>query len=227
MIVVDTNIIGYLYLSSERSPTAEQALKKDNEWAAPALRRREKRNVLPSLLVLILLPWLLFSCTPSPLWDNPISPVKQTDRRLAGAWGQPGHPVLFIGHPVDGWMSFALGGGKESEQKVFGRLYVSELEGRKFVNVQILTPWDIADFYLIAEYRIEGNSLLFVALPNHDFLRKAIKDQRLSGRIEESDSGGEILILSCDSADMKAFIRSAPKESLFPESPSDVLKRIR
>ena len=46
MIVVDTNIIGYLYLTSERSTQAEQALLKDPEWAAPLLWRSELRNVL-------------------------------------------------------------------------------------------------------------------------------------------------------------------------------------
>ncbi len=46
MIVVDTNVIGYLFLSSERSLPAERALKKDNEWAAPILWRSELRNVL-------------------------------------------------------------------------------------------------------------------------------------------------------------------------------------
>ncbi|MBW2067098.1 MAG: type II toxin-antitoxin system VapC family toxin [Deltaproteobacteria bacterium] len=46
MIVVDTNIIGYLFLSSERSLLAERALKKDSEWAAPLIWRSEMRNVL-------------------------------------------------------------------------------------------------------------------------------------------------------------------------------------
>jgi len=46
MIVVDTNIIGYLFLSSEQSLLAERALKKDNEWAAPILWRSELRKVL-------------------------------------------------------------------------------------------------------------------------------------------------------------------------------------
>ncbi len=46
MIVVDTNIIGYLYLSSKRSEQAEKALLKDAEWAAPILWRSEFRNVL-------------------------------------------------------------------------------------------------------------------------------------------------------------------------------------
>ena len=46
MIVVDTNIIGYLFLSSEQSLLAERALEKDSEWAAPILWRSELRNVL-------------------------------------------------------------------------------------------------------------------------------------------------------------------------------------
>jgi len=44
--VVDTNIIGYLYLTSDRSGQAEKALMKDDEWAAPVLWRSELRNVL-------------------------------------------------------------------------------------------------------------------------------------------------------------------------------------
>lgn len=50
MIVVDTNVIGYLYLSSERSAQAERALIKDPEWAAPVLWRSEFRNVLVTYL---------------------------------------------------------------------------------------------------------------------------------------------------------------------------------
>ena len=46
MIVVDTNVIGYLLLSSEQSILAERALQKDSEWAAPILWRSEFRNVL-------------------------------------------------------------------------------------------------------------------------------------------------------------------------------------
>ncbi|NPV08089.1 MAG: type II toxin-antitoxin system VapC family toxin [Anaerolineae bacterium] len=46
MIVVDTNVIGYLYLTSERSVQAEQAFLKDQRWAAPLLWRSEFRNVL-------------------------------------------------------------------------------------------------------------------------------------------------------------------------------------
>ena len=46
MIVVDTNLIGYLYLSSERTEQAERAFLKDPQWVAPLLWRSEFRSVL-------------------------------------------------------------------------------------------------------------------------------------------------------------------------------------
>jgi predicted nucleic acid-binding protein len=46
VIVVDTNIIGYLFLENEHSAQAEQALRRDLDWAAPLLWRSELRNVL-------------------------------------------------------------------------------------------------------------------------------------------------------------------------------------
>ena len=46
MIVVDTNLIGYLFLSSEGSLPAEAVLIKDMDWVAPLLWRSELRNVL-------------------------------------------------------------------------------------------------------------------------------------------------------------------------------------
>ncbi|KAF0107578.1 MAG: hypothetical protein FD146_1612 [Anaerolineaceae bacterium] len=50
MIVVDTNVIGYLYLTGEHSAQAEKALHKDPHWAAPLLWRSEFRNVLASYI---------------------------------------------------------------------------------------------------------------------------------------------------------------------------------
>lgn len=46
MIVVDTNVIAYLFLESPHSAVAEQLLLRDHEWAAPLLWRSEFRNVL-------------------------------------------------------------------------------------------------------------------------------------------------------------------------------------
>ncbi len=50
MIVVDTNIISYLYLSGERSQQAEKLLSLDPHWCAPVLWRSEFRSVLGQYL---------------------------------------------------------------------------------------------------------------------------------------------------------------------------------
>jgi predicted nucleic acid-binding protein len=46
MIAVDTNVLAYLFLTSEHSTQAEQALRRDPEWTAPLPWRSEFRNVL-------------------------------------------------------------------------------------------------------------------------------------------------------------------------------------
>lgn len=50
MIVVDTNILAYLYLPGEYSANAEALLERDPEWAAPLLWRSEFRNILAGYL---------------------------------------------------------------------------------------------------------------------------------------------------------------------------------
>jgi predicted nucleic acid-binding protein len=50
VIVVDTNIISYLYLSGERSHQAEKLLSLDPHWCAPVLWRSEFRSVLSQYL---------------------------------------------------------------------------------------------------------------------------------------------------------------------------------
>lgn len=50
MIVVDTNIITYLYLPTEYTALAERLLEQDPDWIAPSLWRSELRNVLAHYL---------------------------------------------------------------------------------------------------------------------------------------------------------------------------------
>ncbi len=50
MIVVDTNIISYLYISGDHSQQSEDLLSSDSNWVAPILWRSEFRNVLAQYL---------------------------------------------------------------------------------------------------------------------------------------------------------------------------------
>ena len=46
MIVVDTNVIAYLFLPTEHTGQVEKLLQLDADWAAPVLWRSEFRNIL-------------------------------------------------------------------------------------------------------------------------------------------------------------------------------------
>lgn len=46
MIVVDSNVVAYLYLPGDHTEKAEALLEQDSDWAAPLLWRSEFRNIL-------------------------------------------------------------------------------------------------------------------------------------------------------------------------------------
>lgn len=50
MIVVDTNVLAYLYLPTEHTTRAEALFERDPDWAAPVLWRSEFRNILAGYL---------------------------------------------------------------------------------------------------------------------------------------------------------------------------------
>lgn len=50
MIVVDSNVLAYLYLPGRHATAAERLLERDPDWAAPVLWRSEFRNILAGYL---------------------------------------------------------------------------------------------------------------------------------------------------------------------------------
>jgi len=50
VIVVDSNVVAYLYLPGEHTAKAEALLEGDPDWAAPILWRSEFRNILAGYL---------------------------------------------------------------------------------------------------------------------------------------------------------------------------------
>jgi predicted nucleic acid-binding protein len=50
VIVVDSNVLAYLYLPGEHTEAAEALLERDADWAAPLLWRSEFRNILAGYL---------------------------------------------------------------------------------------------------------------------------------------------------------------------------------
>jgi predicted nucleic acid-binding protein len=50
MIVVDTNVLAYLWLPGQRTAAAENLFRNDPDWNAPLLWRSEFRNVLAGCL---------------------------------------------------------------------------------------------------------------------------------------------------------------------------------
>jgi predicted nucleic acid-binding protein len=50
VIVVDSNVVAYMYLPGEHTAKAEALLERDPDWAAPILWRSEFRNILAGYL---------------------------------------------------------------------------------------------------------------------------------------------------------------------------------
>lgn len=46
MIVIDTNVVAYLFMNGEYTQNAERLLKSDSNWCAPLLWRSEFRSIL-------------------------------------------------------------------------------------------------------------------------------------------------------------------------------------
>ncbi len=74
MIVVDTNVLAYLYLPGKLSGAAEALFLRDSEWAVPRLWRSEFRNVLATYMRKDLL-----------TYEDALSTYRKAEALVAGA----------------------------------------------------------------------------------------------------------------------------------------------
>jgi|SoimicmetaTmtLMC_FD_k123_699418_1 predicted nucleic acid-binding protein len=87
MIVVDTNLVAYAVLPGERTSDALTLAERDPEWVAPALWRRELRNVLATMMRVRRLPLAhalgAFQAAAELVTDATIEPSTEQCLRLA------------------------------------------------------------------------------------------------------------------------------------------------
>jgi hypothetical protein len=168
------------------------------------------------LLALICVVFGVFSCM-NVEWKNPISPVGETegDNRLPGAWRitdpETGKrmEVLWIGKSQDGWMNFAAVSG--AAEKVFGKMYVSRLNGRTFLNFKDVSMGkEFSVHYRILEYQVRTKKL-WLYYPDEEVVERALEDNELSG--EKIVNGG--ILVDSSSKQIREFIGAYPREKLF------------
>jgi hypothetical protein len=187
-------------------------------WAAAdQLRTNSSLMVRGRLLLgLILVLFGVSSCM-NLEWKNPVSPVEETecDNGLPGAW-QITDPetgkqmeVLWIGGCQDGWMSFAAVSG--AAEKVFGKMYVSRLNGRAFLNCKdVVTGKEVSENYRILEYQVKMKKL-WLYQPDEGIVKKALEENELLG--EKVGDGG--ILIDSSSKQIQEFIGRYPREKLF------------
>ena len=87
MIVVDTNLLAYAVLPGERTAAALSLAERDPDWLAPAVWRRELRNVLATMMRVRRLPLsgalAAFAAAEQLVVDAAVDPSTEECLRLA------------------------------------------------------------------------------------------------------------------------------------------------
>ena len=100
MIVVDTNLVAYAVLPGERTEDALVLAERDPEWVAPALWRRELRNVLATLMRVRRLPLAraltAFRAAEQLVTDATVEPSVEQCLRLAARGGISAWDAEFV-----------------------------------------------------------------------------------------------------------------------------------
>ena len=169
------------------------------------------------LLVLLLLPILLCSCIP--YFVNPISDIcdAHVDERLIGTWireQENGKDFLHIGRGDKNWMKFVSQEQARNYAIEVDQMFVSNVDGRTFLNYEWTEdePKRVLG-YMFFEWEIRDEDYLVFYEIDWEFVRKAVENKTLLGRIGPDD---EVIVLA-NSSEIRAFIRNSPKENLFPK----------
>ncbi len=168
------------------------------------------------LLFLILFPILLGSCIP--YFINPISDVRDAylDKRLIGTWvaeDEQGKDFLHIGKGVKNRIKF-VSQERASDYKIdILQMFVSKIDDRTFLNYELTEDESKKVLgYMFLEYEIRDEDYLVFCDINWEFVKKAVENKTLFGRI---GSENEVIVLA-NSSEIRAFIRNSSKENLFP-----------
>jgi hypothetical protein len=169
------------------------------------------------LLLLLLLLILLCSCIP--YFVNPVSDIRDAyvDERLIGTWvkeHETGRDFLHVGKGGRNWMKFVSQEQARKYAVEVIQMFVSKIDDRTFLNYE----WTEEESkkvlgYWFWEYEIQNKDYLILHEIDWEFVKKAVENKTLLGRIGSDD---EVIVLA-NSFEITAFIANSPKEKLFPK----------
>jgi hypothetical protein len=175
--------------------------------------REEGRSIMHRFLLLLLIPVFLCSCIDEVYWTKPISENQnaQVDKRLFGSWKLKDMKMyIHIDRGDMTSMRYICQEFEGGSKSLTGTMHVSKLCERMFLNIKLFNPdvKGVPEAYLIAEYEIKRNVNLIMFFPHRDYIKEAIEDRMLSGKI--GTGSPEPVIVQSDSPEIKAFIRKSP-----------------
>jgi hypothetical protein len=135
------------------------------------------------------------------------------DKRLIGTWvaeDENGRTFLHVGKGDKNRMKFVFQEQARNYEIEVIRMFVSKVGGRTFLNFEY-TEDEFKKLlgYMFLEYEIRDEDYLVFYLINWEFVKKAVENNTLFGRI------GDAVIVLANSSEVRLFIKNSPKEELF------------
>lgn len=162
---------------------------------------------------------LLAGCLPDSV--NPLTPPESAidAPELLGLWEAPIEDATIYAHVLRGesnglqivTVSHETGGSGDVDAYVG---HVSEIDGRRFINLQTDEPADAARPYSIFGYDVAPDGILTVRFLSVATLADAVAQGRLAGEVQ-SDSLGTSVRLTGPGGEIAAFLAAADPKTLF------------